>query len=119
MSNDADHTVDFSQIDALLNAAGRVGVEDILDAFWRSTDDLVARLALQVEANDFAEAVRTAHAIKGSAANVGASSLSSSARTVETFCREENGVAATDALKVLNVAYANTRAMISARIAAA
>ena len=94
-------------------------MQDILDAFWRSTGDLIERLAQQVERQDFAEAVRTAHAIKGSAANVGASALSSSARTVETFCRDENGVAAADAMQALKVAYANTRAMISARIAAA
>lgn len=103
----------------MLNAAGRSGVEDIIDAFWRSTDSLVERLASQVETQDFAEAVRTAHAIKGSAANVGASSLASAARKVEAFCRSENAAGAAGAMDLLTVAYANTRSMISARINAA
>ncbi len=119
MPSNAEQLVDFSQIDALLKAAGRDGVQDILNAFWRSTDQLAERLALQIEAGELNDAARSAHAIKGSAANVGASSLAMSARSVETYCRENNARDAKDALSIMTVAYANTRAMISARLEAA
>jgi len=119
LATDTDHIVDFSQIDALLNAAGRDGVLDILQAFWRSTDELAAQLARQLEEGDLNEAARTAHAIKGSAANVGASSLAFSARAIEACCRDGDAVAALAAIEIMRGAYANTRATMSARVEAA
>ncbi|OFX05298.1 MAG: hypothetical protein A3E78_04760 [Alphaproteobacteria bacterium RIFCSPHIGHO2_12_FULL_63_12] len=108
--------IDFSQIDALLSAAGRDGVNDIMRAFWRSTDNLTSQLKRQLEDEDFAEAARTSHAIKGSAANVGACLLSAAARSVETDCRNSDAASAIAAFDDLLSAYQETRRVLSAHI---
>lgn len=111
--------IDFSQIDALLDAAGRDGVNDILRAFWRSTDNLAIQLKTQIDEGNFAEAARTAHAVKGSAANVGANHLAASARALELACKSLDGAAAVAALKEINDAYQKTRHAMTAHIDAA
>lgn len=111
--------VDFSQIDALLSAAGRDGVNDIMLAFWRSTDNLARQLRAEIESRAFADGARTAHAIKGSAANVGASLLASSARSVEICCKDGDAAAAIAALDDLLRAYQETRLALTAHIDAA
>lgn len=118
MTDEADDIVDFSQVDALLDAAGREGVMEIMRAFWRSTDDLTARLSRQIDSSDLVEAARTAHAIKGSAANVGASLLASAARTVEAFCKNGDVEAAAGALPTLARSYEIIRTALAARIGA-
>ncbi|MBB5518376.1 Hpt domain-containing protein [Amphiplicatus metriothermophilus] len=79
--------IDTSQIDGLVEAAGPEGAAEILAAFWRSTDELLARLARQLKEQDVEEASRTAHALKGSALNVGAAKFSDLARAIEEGCR--------------------------------
>ncbi len=111
--------IDFSQIDALLSAAGRTGVNDIMLAFWRSTDKLSDQLRTQLEEADFVEAARTSHAIKGSAANVGACLLASAARSVETGCKNRDAAIAIAALDDLLRAYRETRRVLTAHIDAA
>jgi HPt (histidine-containing phosphotransfer) domain-containing protein len=111
--------VDFSQIDALLDAAGRDGVNDIMLAFWRSTEKLTRQLRTEIDNDKLIDAARTAHAIKGSAANVGASRLSSSARSVETGCKMSDAVAAIAALDDLLRVYEDTQRVLTAHINAA
>ena len=93
-----DALLDREQIDSLVAAAGVDGTWEILDAFRRSTDDLLAKLHVELASGDLAEAARTAHALKGSAANVGALTLSSAARKVEDACRSQNGAGAQESL---------------------
>lgn len=80
--------LETEQLEGLLMAAGPDGLNDILDAFWRSTNDLLSQLNGQIQSGDFAEAARTAHAIKGSASNVGANLLANIAKEMENACRE-------------------------------
>jgi HPt (histidine-containing phosphotransfer) domain-containing protein len=108
--------VDYAQIESLLEVAGRRGVEEILLAFWRSTDDLVQRLYRQIGCDDFIEAARSSHALKGSAANVGANALADAAKDVELCSKELNARSALDALAKLERIYARTRAAINARL---
>ena len=79
--------LDREQIDGLIAAAGVDGAREILATFWRSTESLMAALKAQLIEGDLEEAARTAHALKGSALNVGAMRLSCSARSVEDACR--------------------------------
>jgi len=118
-ASDSAELIDFSQIDALLSAAGRAGVADIMHAFWRSTDKLTVQLRLQLDESNFAEAARTSHAIKGSAANVGACRLAASAKAVEACCRNCDAAAAIGALDGLLLAYESTRRVMTAHIDAA
>ncbi len=110
--------LECEQIDSLLDVAGIDGVNDILAAFWRSTDDLSADLARRVSVSDFAEAARTAHALKGSAANVGAQRLAEAARDVETRVKNNDLKAASDALVRLAEIYRDTRAAFEHHLAA-
>ncbi len=111
--------IDFSQIDSLLDVAGRDGVNDIMLAFWRSTDNLAGQLKAQIADRNFEEAAKSAHAVKGSAANVGACILAMSARALEIACKNRDAGAAEAALIVLDDAYRNTRSALTAHIDAA
>ncbi len=108
--------LESEQIDSLLDVAGVVGVRDILDAFWRSTDELSADLARCVATGDCFAAARTAHALKGSAANVGAQRLAEAAREVETHTKTGDLVAARDAIVRLAAIYRETRAALERHV---
>lgn len=110
--------IESDQIDGLFDVAGVDGVKDILAAFWRSTDKLSADLSECVSSGACVEAGRTAHALKGSAANVGASRLADAARTVETCAKNGDLVAAKRALDRLSVVYKETREALERLIAA-
>jgi len=75
------------QINSLISAAGIDGTREIMDTFWRSTADLLAALASQIAEQSLPAAAGTAHAIKGSAANVGAVSLAQTASDIEEACK--------------------------------
>ncbi len=117
--SDTAALVDYTQIESLLDIAGRTGVDEILRAFWRSTDDLALRLKTQIDCGDFVEASRTSHAVKGSAANVGANALADAAKEIEHSCRELNAEGAVRALARLRFIYEQTKAAISERLEAA
>ncbi len=57
-----DKVLDNEQIDGLIAAAGVEGTTEILNAFWRSSDDLLAKIKIEIAAEDFSAALRTAHA---------------------------------------------------------
>lgn len=76
------------QVDGLIAAAGVDGAREILEAFRRSTADLLENMAVQIGKDDFGAAAATAHAVKGSAANVGASRLAQSAAQLESACKQ-------------------------------
>ena len=86
--------VETEQFDGLLEAAGAAGVREILAAFWRSTDGLVAELRDQIGRGDRANAMRSAHALKGSALNVGAIRFAEAVRRIEDMCKSGDLAAA-------------------------
>lgn len=108
--------LELEQIDSLLDIAGVDGVRDILEAFWRSTDELSADLARSVVSGDSGQAARTSHALKGSAANVGAMRLAEAARDVETLSKRGDLVAALGAIERLAAIYRETRAAIERHV---
>lgn len=104
--------IESEQIESLLDAAGVDGVKDILEAFWRSTDQLSADIARYVETAACADAAKAAHALKGSAANVGANRLADAARRVETFSKNGDLAGVKNAVDRLAVIYRETRAAL-------
>lgn len=108
--------LESEQIDSLLDIAGVDGVRDILAAFWRSTDELSADLARCAETGEAGEAARIAHALKGSAANVGAMRLAEAARDVEALSKTGDHVAARDAIERLAAIYRETRAALERHV---
>lgn len=84
----------LEQVDGLVAAAGVEGALAILGAFERSTTDLLSVMETDLQQGALSEASRTAHAIKGSAANVGAEALADAACAIEIACRDDNQKAA-------------------------
>lgn len=82
------------QIDGLVEAAGIDAAREIFAAFSRSTAELLAALHSQLDAGALAEAAKSAHAVKGSAANVGAVRISETAAQLEVMCKNGDGGAA-------------------------
>lgn len=80
----------IEQVDGLVAAAGIEGTREILDAFWRSTTELLETLSSQVTQSSLEPAAKTAHAIKGSAANIGAHKLAETATAIEQACKDDN-----------------------------
>ena len=75
--------IDLEQINGLIEAAGVAGAKEIMVAFWRSTETLLMSLDEQLAAADYEGTKAAAHALKGSAANVGATDIAEFARAVE------------------------------------
>lgn len=94
VSTDGAGHLQADQVDGLVAAAGVDGAREILEAFRRSTEELLEALSTQIRGRDFGAAMATAHAVKGSAANVGARRLSQAAAELEIACRQgaEDGV---------------------------
>ena len=89
LKDDQPAHIHADQIDGLIAAAGIDGAKDIMEAFWRSTSDLLKALTAQAAEGDFTHLAQTAHAIKGSAANVGALRLAHTAMAIERSMRDE------------------------------
>ncbi|MEZ5891742.1 MAG: Hpt domain-containing protein [Parvularculaceae bacterium] len=75
------------QVDSLIAAAGVDGARSILEAFQRSTVELLRTLSEGLASGALTDAYRTAHAVKGSAANVGAQLLAETASAIEAACK--------------------------------
>ena len=97
LDQDPSH-MDVEQIDGLVAAAGADGAREILEAFWQSTTSLLSTLEKQIAEKAFDAAAATAHAVKGSAANVGAKRLAASAAGIETACKSGDHSTAGDAV---------------------
>ena len=79
----AGATIEAAQLRGLAEAAGKETVMPILDAFWASNDELLAALEAALTSGDADAICKTGHALKGSASNLGATSLADTAKTVE------------------------------------
>lgn len=82
------------QVESLIAAAGVDGTRAILEAFQRSTTELLTLLDEGLKGGSLNDAYKNAHAVKGSAANVGAQLLAEAAGAIETACKDGNAVAA-------------------------
>ena len=91
--------IEIDQLNGLIAAAGVDGAREILDAFWKSTEELLDLMSTQVNEGDLALAAKTAHALKGMAANVGASKLSATASEMEEACRNNEAGGAPDHMR--------------------
>ena len=111
MSSDTEIStlVEVEQLDGLLEVAGPDGVKAILEAFWRSTDELLAKLRRQIAENDYAAIAASAHAIKGSSSNVGALALAKSARDLEADAKSGDENALQSGIQQADATYLKTR----------
>jgi len=82
--------INGEQMEMLITSAGVDTAKTILDAFWKSNDEIVAAMTAHLENENFGEASASGHALKGSAANLGATQLSERAKVIENACREQD-----------------------------
>lgn len=111
--------LDTEQFDGLVDAAGVEGVRDILAAFWRSTDGLIVDLNASLVAPDQQAALRAAHALKGSALNVGAVRFADTLRRLELACKEQDFATARRWAETAGADYRDTVEAFEGRLAAA
>lgn len=116
--NLAEH-LELDQIDGLIAAAGVDGTKEIMATFWRSTSELLDTLASQIEQNALNGAAATAHAIKGSAANVGALRLANAASQLEDVCKCEAADQARATMQVIREEFAAVRSCFDQHLAKA
>jgi HPt (histidine-containing phosphotransfer) domain-containing protein len=96
--HDGAPIIEAEQLTVLAEAAGKEAIEPILDAFWQSNDELFGQLTQAFATGDAGEAAKIAHALKGSASNLGALRLSESAKAVERAAKAGDLETARDAL---------------------
>ena len=101
-ANIAEGVIEREQFQSLAEAAGIDAARAILDAFWKSNSDLIAEIRRQLSAGDFAGTAKAAHALKGSAANLGARQLAERARLIEVACKTSNSSEAITAFNSLD-----------------
>ena len=93
--------IDGEQVRVLASAAGKEAVTPILDAFWQSNDELLAQLKAAIAQGDADAAAKVAHALKGSAGNLGANAVAETSKRIEFAAKAsdlETARAASEAL---------------------
>ncbi len=88
--NKTQDVIDAGQLTALAAAAGVDAANNILEAFWKSNDDLLTLLRDALRGENFEDVAKAAHALKGSAINLGAVQLAERARCIESASRDHD-----------------------------
>ncbi len=104
--------IEIDQINGLIEAAGADGAREILDAFWRTSEELLDLMASQMTDGALELAANTAHSLKGMAANVGASALAAAANDLEIACQKKDATAATGHLQGTRTQYEAARSSL-------
>jgi|GEM_PF-2846941 len=105
--------IEREQMDSIVAAAGVDAAGDIMNAFWRSTDTLVDAIETSLANGAMKDAANNAHALKGSAANVGATGISSHMSEFEKHCLEGNEAGASAAFSDIQTCIEKSRAAFS------
>ncbi len=100
--------LETAQLEGIVAAAGPAGAAEIMEAFWRTARQLLEQLHASAAVEDFAAAAAAAHALKGSAANVGAGALSETTRRLETACLDGDGRAGEERLAEARARFSQT-----------
>ncbi|NHK27831.1 Hpt domain-containing protein [Parvularcula flava] len=101
--------INGEQMEMLIASAGVDTAKMILDAFWKSNNEIVAAMTAHLDNENFVEASASAHALKGSAANLGATQVADRAKTIETACRAQDIAAARAAFEKVDADIQATR----------
>ena len=110
MNGMSEDMIEEEQLRVLAESAGKEAVEPILAAFWTSNDELVAQLGAALKDRDTDSAGKAAHALKGSAANLGATQVASTAKDIELCAKGGKMDAALSAFEKLPREIAETKA---------
>lgn len=110
-NSNVNATIDF---DVLYErwGASRATADKLLDRFTKDIPSIVAQLDKAIEADDFEEASRSAHSIKGAAAYIEATSVRSVAANLEDLCRSGTSERLADSLEQLRKSIEEVIALI-------
>lgn len=111
--------IKHDQLNELVAAAGVEATADVIDSYWRSTNDLVESLNKALQDSDLAEAAKVAHALKGSSANVGAEALSIITKKLEDYCQEQNAEDAKNSFETMKSMVEESKAEFDAYLKSA
>lgn len=101
--------IEDEQINTLIASAGVETAQMILDAFWTSNEELLSAIGTHLQAGNFEELGKSAHALKGSAANLGAVQLSETARLLEIGAKASDNDAVQTAFARLEAEMASAK----------
>ena len=93
--------IDGEQVRVLADAAGKEAVAPILDAFWQSNEELLEQLEAAIATGDADSAAKVAHALKGSAGNLGANAVAETSKRIEYAAKANDMTGARDASAAL------------------
>ncbi len=102
--------IEPEQIKTLVASAGVEMTQTILDAFWTSNQEILVNLQSQLADGALDEAAKSAHALKGSAANLGAVVLAEQARLLEIACQAMEALSAREVMEAIPESISQTRA---------
>lgn len=108
--------IENEQFQSLADMAGVEAVQAILEAFWKSNHELLKEIKEHLAEEDFSNTAKAAHALKGSAANLGAVQITDRARRLERACKESDKHTALVLLGQLNTDIQTTRTAFSSLI---
>lgn len=94
----ADATAVISSLNDMKESFGVEAVQDIVETFISSTEDLLNRMDAAVVAQDAGGLKSAAHELKGACASVGANEMSKLSADLEMMGRENQMGGARDAL---------------------
>ena len=117
MSETMSELIDGEQIRVLADAAGKEMVTPILDAFWQSNDELMAQLDDAIVTGDAGAAAKVAHALKGSASNLGANAVAETSKRIEHAAKANDLETARGAAADLPAQIAGSKVAFDALIA--
>ncbi|MCM8537851.1 MAG: Hpt domain-containing protein [Lentisphaeraceae bacterium] len=104
-----------SKIDWLQRVADMHGLdpEDIEEIAEMCIEDTVENIAMIEDLSDMQTAIRAAHSIKGSAANIGQQPLSDAAKTIEASLKDGDTGSIPAKLAELNSAYQDFKTLMN------
>lgn len=111
--------IDSEQITMLVEGAGAEAVRPILDAYWESNDELTEALKKGIEAGSAQDVAASAHGLKGSSANLGATRVATRAKEIELAAKDGDFNHVREAFSKLNEDIAATRAAFDELLGAA
>lgn len=102
------------QLKASLGKRADTKIQTLIDAFYESTERLLAEMRKAWDAADWETLERSAHSLKSTAATMGAQSLSALAREVEFAVKEQRLSDVPPRLAAMEVLYPRVQAAIEA-----
>lgn len=109
-------TIDEDVVNQMLEDLGEDAFNEVMGMFLENLDERVNNIKNAIETGEADELRQFAHAMKGTAATMGAMGLSALGKKLEDMCSSGDISAARETLDELNSLAAGTKAELSAKL---